>query len=112
MSHFNLKNIAISSLIALSTCFTVVGQAQAAPQSNTPHLTQKQKNAIAVKQKAQAQAALKAKQKAKAHPALKAKQITKQKAANHMNKVKLKAANHSNIVRRKDITFREEKRHG
>lgn len=100
MSHFNLKNIAISSLIALSTCFTVVGQAQAAPQSNTSHLTQKQKNAIAVKQKAQAQAALKA------------KQSTKQKAANHMNKVKQKAANHSNIVRRKDITFREDKRHG
>ena len=110
MSHFNLKNIAISSLIALSTCFTVVGQARAAPQSNTSHLTQKQKNAIAVKQKAQA--ALKAKQKAKAQAALKAKQSTKQKAANHMNKVKQKAANHSNIVRRKDITFREDKRHG
>ncbi|MGM8897016.1 MULTISPECIES: hypothetical protein [unclassified Psychrobacter] len=80
MSNFNMKNIAISSLLALSTCFAMVGQANAAPHSDTTHLTQKQKNTIAAKQKAKQQAALKAKQKAKQQAALKAKQKAKYQA--------------------------------
>ena len=88
MSHFNLKNIAISSLLALSTCFAMVGQAHAAPQSDTTHLTQKQKNAIATKQKAvskaKQQAAFKAKQKAE----LRAKQKAKTKYITYVKTAK------------------------
>lgn len=52
MKNINLKNIAISSLIALSTCFAAISPANAAPQQDTNHLTQKQKNTIETKQKA------------------------------------------------------------
>ncbi len=102
MSNFNIKNIAISSLLALSTCFAMVGQANAAPQSDTTHLTQKQKNAIATKQKAvskakqqaafkaKQKAELRAKQKAKEQAALRAKQNVKQQVSNHNSKTNLK----------------------
>ena len=90
MKNFNLKNIAISSLIAVSTCFAAIGQANAAPQPDTHHLTQKQKNTIEAKQKAKHNAELKAKQQA----VLKAKQQAtlkaKQKAAQHDSKTKHK----------------------
>ena len=104
MKTMNLKNIAISSLIAVSTCFAMVGTANAAPQPDTHHLTQKQKNAIAAKQKAKHHADVKAKQKAKHktqlrakakhkaeskhHSNLKAKQKANQKKAHHDNKFK------------------------
>ena len=102
MSNFNIKNIAISSLLALSTCFAMVGQANAALQSDTTHLTQKQKNAIATKQKAvskakqqaafkaKQKAELRAKQKAKEQAALRAKQNVKQQVSNHNSKTNLK----------------------
>ena len=102
MSNFNIKNIAISSLLALSTCFARVGQANAALQSDTTHLTQKQKNAIATKQKAvskakqqaafkaKQKAELRAKQKAKEQAALRAKQNVKQQVSNHNSKTNLK----------------------
>ncbi|MBF2720873.1 hypothetical protein IP510_13375 [Psychrobacter sp. NG254] len=82
MKNFNLKNIAISSLIAVSTCFAAIGTANAAPQPDTHHLTQKQKNAIEAKQKAKQQTkqvvVVKAKPKAKQVVVAKAKPKAKQ----------------------------------
>ncbi|WP_201590592.1 hypothetical protein [Psychrobacter fozii] len=105
MKKFNMKNIAISSLIAVSTCFAAIGQANAAPQPDTHHLTQKQKNAIEAKQKAKHNAELKAKAKHKAeskhHSDLKSKQKAKQKKSHHDSKTK-----------HKDSKFEQDRKHG
>ena len=115
MSNFNIKNIAISSLLALSTCFAMVGQANAAPQSDTTHLTQKQKNAIATKQKAKQQAVSKAKQqaafKAKQKAELRAKQKAKEQAALRAKQnVKQQVSNHNSKTNLKNDKFQEDKR--
>ena len=95
MKKFNMKNIAISSLIAVSTCFAMVGTANAAPQPDTHHLTQKQKNSIEAKQKA------KHKAESKHHSALKAKQKAKQKKSHHDSKTK-----------HKNSKFEQDRKHG
>ena len=82
MRNINLKNIAISSLIAASTCFAMVGTANAASQTDTHHLTQKQKNAIAAKEKAKNSAAVKAKQNTKKAVVVKAKPTAKKVVVN------------------------------
>ncbi|MBH0095350.1 hypothetical protein I6E61_03005 [Psychrobacter sp. NZS113] len=77
MKNINLKNIAISSLLALSSCFAVIGTANAASQPDTHHLTQKQKDAIAAKEKAKTSAAVKAKQNTKKAVVVKAQPTAK-----------------------------------
>jgi hypothetical protein len=109
MKNINLKNIAISSLIAVSTCFAMVGTATAAPQTDSHHLTQKQKNEIAAKQEAKQKAALKAKQVAKQKAALKAKQVAKQKA---ILKAKQEAKHKAELkAKHKDDKFQEDRKH-
>jgi hypothetical protein len=101
MKNINLKNIAISSLIAASTCFAMVGTASAASQPDTHHLTQKQKDAIAAKQKAKHNAELKAKQKAKHNAEMRAKAKHEAESKHHSDPKAKEKARHDAEMRAK-----------
>ena len=76
MKNFNLKNIAISSLLAVSTCFAMVGTANAAQKVVVVKDKYQPKQAVVVKNKSKAKKVVVAKAKPKAKQVVVAKAKT------------------------------------